>query len=734
MTDVTALELELAVIAGSMAVVTAFLIKWAADAPDRLGQGVVLFLLTMMASMSGAAAWYYSGPSNRTLIEAFSVAGGVMLAAAAGLLLVFLSENRRRAETPSADAPFGARPISWPFLGLVAALVLLGEFLMGWAFQLATAPGSLSGLDLTTFLSGVLNSPWFLFTMAAEMGLTTVLLRKALGKAFLPILGLQALIMFLSPTALPRATLGTWSGTLDGQPALLDLSWVWVSSVVGSAAMIVLIVYLMEHVYHHPEIPRAFGRYSVLLLGVYGMMMAGLYVWLTYGDARLFGLSVVCEMLLYLGAVLSPRRFDSDETFAWQLNSTWAFELMSGIFLAEIFMGSVLDLVVLPQAYAGTFPDLPLSGSAAAIAYNAFGNGFVWLADVTGSTWFLGMMGLEMGALVVFKMRESKNLENRIRMGLMLASYAAFATFFPSWYYSNVVVTNANYQGANVPVLGWSMGIGTLPIGPSIFVVLALTYLITGVLCFLFGRRVICSLFCTAPLMYQGTTIDAMKTFNRHTRVGRKYLGSKLSNLYVGTTGVVMGSLLVASFLSWDYNRSYDPLTMTGMNLSIWGYDPTAFLFALYFGILWYLMFVAIPYVGNYNCVTMGWCYTGTIAQFFQKLGPYKLKVRDKAVCKACTTIDCAKACPVALVDMPGFFRTKGEYRSSKCCGVGNCVGACPYGNLYIYDIRHWVAERTGRAPRVPSGMALKVLPTSPAKSSPPTMAAEVASSPGRAP
>jgi polyferredoxin len=120
-------------------------------------------------------------------------------------------------------------------------------------------------------------------------------------------------------------------------------------------------------------------------------------------------------------------------------------------------------------------------------------------------------------------------------------------------------------------------------------------------------------------------------------------------------------------------------------------------------------MFVTIPYTGNYNCVTMGWCYTGTVAQLFQKVSFYKLKVRSKDVCKACTTLDCAKHCPVGLVDMPGHFRTKGEFRSTKCCGVGDCVEACPYGNLYVHDVRHWIRRRVG-LPESPRGTPLPMV------------------------
>ncbi|MFZ0830415.1 MAG: hypothetical protein WAN40_04690, partial [Thermoplasmata archaeon] len=166
--------------------------------------------------------------------------------------------------------------------------------------------------------------------------------------------------------------------------------------------------------------------------------------------------------------------------------------------------------------------------------------------------------------------------------------------------------------------------------------------------------------------------------------IARKYLSSRFSSLYSTTTGVVMVALVGTSFLSY-----FDQIGR--LHILVGGVDPSVFLFTLSFSVLWYVMFVTIPYTGNYNCVTMGWCYTGAIAQAFQKIGFFKLKVKDRQVCKDCTTLDCAKSCPVGLVDMPGHFRTKGEFRSTKCCGVGNCVGACPYGNLYIYDIRHWL-------------------------------------------
>jgi polyferredoxin len=667
-------ELALALLAAGMAATTAWLVRWAAETRTTLGAATVLFLFVMMAAMLGGALVYELHPSTNSAVEGLWLAGLAMSLSVLPLLFVFLGEAQARFQKGEAYVPTPVRRLG-PFVLAVAGLVLLNELLMGAAFQLASG-ASLTGLGggVAPVLTSVVDSPWFLFTMAAEMGLTVLWLRRSVLPALVPVLLAQAAIMFLSP------------------PALANPSWGAAAVFGGSVGMILVIIYLLEFVYRNRELNVAFARYTVRLLAVYALMMAGLFAWIQYGAPELFAISVVAEMVLFFDAVVRPEPFRSDDRWAWQLHADWAFELLATIFVAEVFMGALLDAQIFGSAFTGSVPALALSGSAIGVVTNALSNGFWFVALVTGSTWFLAMMGVEMGALVVYKLRETRQRELKVRLGLMMGSYAVFAVFFPSVYYATAFPRLAS--GTSVPVLGWSMGIGSAPIGPSVFLVLFLTYAIMGSLTFLFGRRVVCSIFCTAPLMYQGTAIDAMKSFNHTSPVARKYLGSRLSSLYSGTTGVVMASLVGASFLSY-----FDQVGVT--NVSFAGADPTVFLFALYFGVLWYVLFVTIPYTGNYNCVTMGWCYTGQISAFFQKLGPYKLKVRDKAVCKACTTLDCAKSCPVGLVDMPGHFRTKGEFRSTKCCGVGNCVGSCPYGNLYIHDARHWLADRLpSRRPR----------------------------------
>jgi polyferredoxin len=680
------LEFILWPLALSMAAATGGLIKWAADARSRVAAGVVLFLLVMMSAMLLGAAVYASAPSAHTAVLGLWLAAALMSASVFPLFLLLL---RSVPSGPAAEpvARAAAWTPSWAFTGSVLALVLGNELLMGWVFPTAagtwlptTSPGA--GGVLAGFVQ-LVDGPWFLFPMALEMGLTVWLLRRSLPRAFVGLLLAQSGLMFLSPPAFPRP------------------SAAGAAVVLGSGLMIGIIVFVMEYLYRHRQLERALSSYYLGLLAAFAAMMAGLYLWLQYGNGLLFAGAVLSEMALYFGAVLRPARFSEGLSLPWQLRPNWTFGLLAAIFVGELFMGAVLDLVLLPGVYASAFPSLPLAGGLGTLTYNAFYNGFWFVALVCGSTWFLAMMGVEMGILVLYRLREPGPKENKVRLVLVMGSYAAFATFFPSYYYS-VLFPNAP-AGVSVPVLGWSMGIGSAPIVPSLFLVIFLSYAITGSLSVLFGRRVICAVFCTPALMYGGTTFNAMSSFNRSSPLARKYLSSRFSTMYTASTGLAMGSLVAVSFLSY--------FDQTGaISVSILGADPSVFFFSLSFGVLWYLIFVTIPYTGNYNCVTMGWCYTGQISALFSRIGFFKLKVRDKQVCKDCRTLDCAKACPVGLVDMPGHFRTKGEFRSSKCCGVGNCVGACPYGNLEFHDIRHWIRGRWGSRNRAPPGIPLPML------------------------
>jgi hypothetical protein len=699
--------LLLAAAAAVMAVVTAYLLAWAAEARTRLAAAVVLFLLVMMLSMVLAAFVYFRAPGITSLVEGLWLGGALVFAGLLALALVVIRGALSRAGVGNAEPAPPPAP-NGRFAASVVGLVLLNEVVMGAAFTLASGvpSGGIggAGAGVAGALASVVDSPWFLFTMSAEMLLTALLLRGRIDRALFPVLLVQSAIMFLSPPALAA---GYWSAS---------------SIYLGSAAMVALFVYQMEFVYRHPELNRAFARYTVRLLAIYTAMMAGLYVWLVYGSGLLFAASIVLEMVVFLDAVLRPEPFGNEDRFLWSLRPRWAFELLGGVFLTELFMGGLLDVQVRGSAFLAMLPSAPLQGGLLPVVEHSLSNGFWFLAVVTGSTWFLLMMGAEMGALVAFKIRETHRTDLKIRLGLMLGAFALFTVYFPGFW--TTIPAAGRTAIADVPVVGWTMGIGSGgPLAPTFFVAIGLSYAAIGALSFLFGRRVLCSVLCSAPTMYQGTLIDSMKSFNRTGVVGRKYLSSRFSAAYSVTAGVVLVSLAGCSVAS--YLDSVGRLQWT-----VGGTDPTVFLYSLYFGVLWYLLFVTIPYTGNYNCVTMGWCHWGTFSQAFSRLGFFRLKVRDREVCRACRTVDCSKACPVGLVDMPSQFRAKGEFRSSKCCGVGDCINACPYGNMYIYDARDFFRSRLGIGQPPPDITRLPMVRASPAVAAAPSGAAPNAAPP----
>ncbi|MCI4354758.1 MAG: hypothetical protein L3K06_05270, partial [Thermoplasmata archaeon] len=544
-----------------MAVTTAYLIRWAADARAVPRAAITVFLLVMMAAMLGGASIYFAAPSRSSAITGLWVAAAVMSVSVFPLFTVLI-RHAARVTAGGVSPPLG-RP--WLFLGAVAGLVLVNELLMGGTFSMA-AGTSFSAGSVGTIgqgLATIVSSSWFLFTMSAEMALAAYLLRDRFDRPVLWIFAGQAAIMFLSP------------------PALADARWQWGTLLLGSGAMIGFFVYVMEFLYRHREFNHAFARYLVRLLALYALMMAGLFLWLRYGDPSAFALSIVLEMVLFLDAIVTADRFRSGDGFSWQLDARWTVSALAYIFVAELFMGAFLDLRLFGDDWLSLVPALPLAGAPAAIAYDAFYNGFWFVALVTGSTWFLAMMGAEMGALVWFKFRETRQRELKARLVLMMGTYTLAAVYFPSVYYATAFPNLP--AGTDVPVLGWSMGIGSAPLAPSVFVVLFVTYLAVGVLALLFGRRVICSVFCTAALMFQGTTIDTMKSFNRSSPIAHKFLGGRFSRAYSVSMGLTMGSLAIGSIASY--------LDQTGvLAVTVLGADPTVFLFALYFGVLWYVM------------------------------------------------------------------------------------------------------------------------------------------------
>jgi polyferredoxin len=642
-------------VAALMAVLTAWLLKKGSEVQTLTDAGVVLFLLTMMASMFVSAVAYLYSPGFVTVFELVALN---MISMSVGLIPVLTALFR--GDRPLDDTRKGSRVSSRSMVFAAAiALALLSEAFMGWAFAIVSGTASTTSQSVLSSLVESASSYWFVFTMAAEMAVTLYLVGRRFPSSFRWLVAIQTAMMVLSPTAIGNQSWVKWT--------------LWANS----AAMVVAIILIFEYLYKNRTVAAGALSYLALLLGAYGAMMAGTFVWLLYGDAALFVLSIVAEMVVYFTVVLDERRLTAPPLRGWLSMPKLAFSLLLSVFVAEFFMGGALDIQANGTSYFTTLPFAPLAGPALPVAGAAFYDFVVFVSSITASFLFLAMMGVEMGALVVFKIRYARETETKIRLVLLLAAYAIYSLFLP------VFVLGASLP--SVPWVGWSMGLGTAgALAPAVVLALVATYVISGGLSFLFGSRQLCSLFCTAALMYQGTTIDAMSSFNRTSKLGRKYLTSRIPSAYKVVVTLVWGSLLVAAVLSYL-------TSVKVINFTVFGDDAGFFLYAFYFSFLWYVVWIATPFVGTYGCATTGVCGWGAFNQLISRAGLFRIKVRDSDTCSNCKTKDCAKVCPVGLTDMPGAFIEKGEFRSFKCIGVGDCVSACPYNNVFFFDVRNWI-------------------------------------------
>jgi polyferredoxin len=642
-------------VAALMAVLTAWLLKKGSTVQRLTDSGLVLFLFVMMASMFVSAVVYLYFPGLVTIFELVALN---MISMSVGLIpiLVALFRGDRQLEETRKGGAISSK--SMLFAAFIA-LALLSEVFMGWTFAIVSGVASTTPEGVFASLVQSMSSYWFIFTMASEMAVTLYLVGRRFPSSFRWLVALQTAMMVLSPTALGSS------------------SWVSAALWGNSAVMVVAIILIFEYLYKNRTMAAGALTYLVRLLGAYALMMAGIFVWLIYGDAILFVLSIVVEMAVYFTIVLDEKRLTAPPLQGWLSMPNWAFGLLLSVFVAEFFMGGVLDVQANGASYFTALPFASLAGSALTVVGAAFYDFIVFVSSITASFLFLAMMGIEMGALVVFKMKYARETETKIRLVLVLAAYAIYSLFLP------VFVLGAALP--SIPWIGWSMGLGTAgALAPAVILALVGTYVISGGLSFLFGSRQVCSLFCTAALMYQGTTIDAMSSFNRTSKLGRKYLTSRIPSAYKVVVTLVWGSLLGAAVLSY--------LTSVGVvNITVFGEDTGFFLYAFYFSFLWYVVWIATPFVGTYGCATTGVCGWGAFNQLVSRVGLFRIKVRDSDVCSSCKTKDCAKVCPVGLTEMPGAFIEKGEFRSFKCIGVGDCVSACPYNNVFFFDVRNWV-------------------------------------------
>ncbi len=531
---------------------------------------------------------------------------------------------------------------------------------------------TLSGTDNLSLLSAM-DNPWFQYAMLAEMAFSLFRMNSWEKKKYYFNTGRNYRIALFGIMAFSIST-------FPGNTFYINFS-IWESSVV----MIISTVLIYETLYRQRLRMNQETSLSMQLIAIFTGMMAGEMIYLLYGTFLAFDIVTIISMVWYVATSLNHYKGEDYRNTNYMSNSRWTFSFILLTFVMEWFMGAVLSISA-GYFRPGISPfisslTLPWMGSG---IFSPLWNAFDLFVSVTGSPWFLIMMGTEMGMLAFSKLLSARNRENRVRLALMISAFFIYSIYIPSF-------SPISGSIARIPYM-WSMGIGTLgPVTSGVlFTGIIGTYVVSAVLSMMFGSRQICSVTCTAPMMYQGTFYDSLKKYNRTSNIGKKTLTSRIKPWFRAV--VIITSIFVFSSAVISYLNSIHVISFT-----VFGKDIASLVYITWFDLLWYIVFVSIPFMGVYACVTEGWCYWGTFNQAMSYLGLFKLKVKDPSTCVTCKTVDCASACPVGLTDMRGPFISKGYFKAFKCIGVGDCIEACPYDNIYTYDIRTAIGSKINK-------------------------------------
>ncbi len=600
------------------------------------------FVLSMMSSMFVGVSWYILEPKD--FLNSVIAINIVMIPMISVIVLLFYFYSMEWNTRLRLDR------ILFPIFFVVNEILMtfFVFILLGIKFE----SGSL------TSISQIVNSLYFVIPMEVEMAASIILFRVKGYVSYL-LVALAAMDLFT--------------------PALFS-SFRSALLVVNSLIMVAGMILALEKVSNSKnKIAAEKKRITDISFILYPLNSAGLFISYTLGTGNTidwvpYALSVLAGMTLYFFFVFSGREVRNVD--GWLTRKKWLFFLLGSTFTAELIMSVPLDIVTgwfrLSGSGIAALSNLVVATTRLNLAGGVYLGIVPFIGVVADSPMFLLLMGLEMGALVVFRMRKIKWLEKRVNLSFALIAYFTYTLYGPSYFLG----WNRFPLWANVGALG--------PVRTDLVIPLLLSYVLYAILAVLFGRRSYCSTLCPSAVMYGGTLGHEMISMNYASKTSKKNIGSKYSSFVQGIASGAWLFMLLSAILSFAISLRVIDLR----------FDPAIMYSFLIWNFLWYVFFISIPFVGMSPCRRYGWCTTGTLVGFFSKLGFFKIKAVDSNVCLSCPTKDCVTACEVGLGDLPAQFIKNGYFKSQKCVGAGSCIEACPYDNIHFYDIRNVVRER----------------------------------------
>jgi hypothetical protein len=284
----------LAPVALLMVAFISWVLTKAVKAKSGIDSAIMLILLGMMVAMLAGPAWLYLttlgfGISDVVIweIAVFMAVGMMPISGLYVAQVIIRTEPDRSGPEPFSFLVRHTSEVRTAYI----VLLVLSELFMGWTFNLAAGliglTAGYSAADVAKELEYSLTSYWFVFTMVGEMGFSLLALRKSLRSDLLKVLAIQAVVMFLTPTAVGSKVWETYTVYLE------------------AAVMTGLVVFALRYLRTRTERDRPLLSYLGVFIIANAVMMVGFLVWLVDGDYLLLALSLIAETLVYFDAVLT---------------------------------------------------------------------------------------------------------------------------------------------------------------------------------------------------------------------------------------------------------------------------------------------------------------------------------------------------------------------------------------------------------------------------------------------
>ncbi len=250
-----------------------------------ISRAYVVYFLVMMASMTAVGFVYIFDTTTEGLNIGLLLGNLIMVPGIAMILRHALKHPGDTDESLARVNP-SQRLGRWTLV----FLVLLNEFVMGWAFILASgnlaAPSEASLSVLASTLNSVAGSDWFLFTLSAEILFSIYMLRRFFSENFIRTVYLQSLILIFVPTA------------------IAGNSWSTISLVIAVALFAVLILFSYRELGSKRLEGQEIKKYvrKALLLDLVAVI--GTFFWTTTGNDLVLFAGLAGESILYFDSIL----------------------------------------------------------------------------------------------------------------------------------------------------------------------------------------------------------------------------------------------------------------------------------------------------------------------------------------------------------------------------------------------------------------------------------------------